>query len=112
MNFNLEKKFIEFLKLITRNAQNQKIRVFFVGGAVRDNLINQKTKDFDLIIDSNAVEFSKTLPKEIEIKSVHEQFGTVKLKYNNSFPIFLIKNCISFYLLIKVLHKENNTSEN
>ena len=96
MNFNLEKKFIEFLKLITRNAQNQKIRVFFVGGAVRDNLINQETKYFDLIIDSNAVEFSKTLPKEIEIKSVHEQFGTVKLKYSN-FDIDLASTRVENY---------------
>ena len=40
MKFNFDKKTNDFLKIITKNAQIQKIRVFFVGGIVRDKLLN------------------------------------------------------------------------
>jgi len=83
MKFNLNQNFEKLLKLIVKNALNHQIGVFFVGGAVRDNLLGIEIKDFDLIIDSNAIEFSKDLPDEITIKSIHEKFGTVKLRYSD-----------------------------
>ena len=83
ISFKFEKDIENFLKIISKNAQNQKVRVFFVGGIVRDALLNKKTQDLDLIIEGNAINFAQNLPENIKIKSIHEDFGTVKLNYNN-----------------------------
>ena len=80
MNFKFNNKIEKFLKLITKNAQEQNLRVFFVGGIVRDKILNIPTFDVDLLLLGNAIEFSKTLPSQIKIKSIHEDFCTVKLQ--------------------------------
>ena len=56
-------------------------RVFFVGGIVRDNILKIPTFGIDLLLIGNAIEFSKSLPPTIKIKSIHEDFCTVKLEY-------------------------------
>ena len=72
-----------FLKIIIKNAHMSNARVFFVGGVVRDTILKRDIEDFDLILEGNAVEFAKKLPKEIEIKSIHDDFKTVKVLYKN-----------------------------
>lgn len=83
MNFNFSEKINNFLKIILKNAQEQNLRVFFVGGIVRDRILNIETKDIDLLLLGNAIEFSKKLPEIIKIKSIHKDFATVKLQYGN-----------------------------
>lgn len=84
MNFNFDIKINNFLKIILKNAQKFNFRVFFVGGIVRDNLLNINTKDIDILILGNAIEFCKYLPKEIKIKSIHKDFSTVKVEYEKT----------------------------
>lgn len=83
MEFKLSNTIKDFIKIITKTAQANNVRVFFVGGMVRDNYLNREIKDVDLIVDTNAIELSKKLPDSIKIKSIHEDFATVKLEYNN-----------------------------
>lgn len=82
MNFNLNKRINDFLKIILKNAQSQNLRVFFVGGIVRDKILNIPTMDIDLLLQGNAIEFATSLPLEINIKSIHKDFCTVKVEYN------------------------------
>lgn len=83
MNFEFNQNINNFLKIILKNAQSQNLRVFFVGGIVRDKILNMPTFDIDLLILGNAIDFALNLPCEIKIKSTHEDFCTVKLEYNN-----------------------------
>ncbi len=82
MQFNFDIKTEKFLKLILKNALNQKIRVFFVGGAVRDNLLGAPIKDVDLIVLGNAIDFCSKI-SELNIKSIHKDFYTVKVSFEN-----------------------------
>ena len=82
MKFNFDKKTNNFLKIILKNAQSQNLRVFFVGGIVRDKILNIPTFDIDLLLLGNAIDFAKTLPDEIKIKSIHKDFCTVKIEFN------------------------------
>ena len=84
MKLNFDNEIENLLKLITKNAQEQNLRVFFVGGVVRDYFLNLENKDLDLILEGNAIDFSSKLPPEIKIKSIHKDFATVKLQYKNS----------------------------
>lgn len=83
MNFVFNNKIENFLKIILKNALSQNLRVFFVGGIVRDKILGIPTFDIDLLLLGNAIEFSKKLPSDIKIKSIHEDFCTVKLQYDN-----------------------------
>ena len=82
MKFNFNKKINCFLKIILKNAQSQNLRVFFVGGIVRDKILNIPTIDIDLLLLGNAIEFANSISDNIKIKSIHEDFCTVKLEYD------------------------------
>ncbi len=89
MEFNFDKTTNEFLKTLILCAREQNIEIFFVGGIVRDNVLNiqnDEIKDIDLIVAHDAIKFAKTLEKkssQIKIKSIHKDFSTVKIKYKN-----------------------------
>ena len=67
MKFKFDKRIENFLKIILKNAQKIGLRVFFVGGIVRDNILNIKTSDIDILVLGNAIEFAKNLPDEIKV---------------------------------------------
>lgn len=96
MNFNFNKKINNFLKIILKNALSQNLRVFFVGGIVRDNILNIPTIDIDLLLQGNAIEFASSLSNEIKIKSIHKDFCTVKLEYDDII-IDIASSRIEFY---------------
>ena len=72
LNFNFDDNVNRFLKIIAKSASVQNIRVFFVGGAVRDNFLNIDVKDVDILIEGSAIEFARTLPDCIKLKSLQE----------------------------------------
>lgn len=82
MNFTFNNNINDFLKIILKNALDQNLRVFFVGGIVRDKILEIPTFDIDLLLLGNAIDFAKTLPEEVKIKSIHQDFCTVKLEFN------------------------------
>ena len=81
MRFEFSKNTLNFLKLIAECAQEHNVRLFFVGGMVRDNLLNEKIKDIDLLVEYNALDFIKFLPPEIKVKSLHSDFSTAKIEF-------------------------------
>ena len=83
MEFKFDKRIENFLKIILKNAQKIGLRVFFVGGIVRDNILNIKTSDIDILVLGNAIEFAKNLPDEIKVASIHKDFCTAKVEYED-----------------------------
>ena len=84
MHYKFDKNVEHFLNVITTLAKSKNFRLFFVGGCVRDNLLNLEIKDFDLIVEGNALELIEILPDEIHLKSVHKEFGTIKVEWQNT----------------------------
>lgn len=88
MDFKFDKNTSEFMNILARNALTQNVRVFFVGGAVRDCYLGVPIKDIDFLIQGSAISFISSLSEYFEILSVHEDFATVKVLYNGvSFDI-------------------------
>ena len=56
--------------------------LFYIGGIVRDMILNRKSFDIDVTYVGNAIEFAKTIP-DAEILKINEPFGTVKILINN-----------------------------
>ncbi len=61
-------------------------KIYLIGGLVRDMLLNMPSLDIDITIEGNAIEFAQILEDKniAEIKSIHKDFGTVKIVMNNT----------------------------
>ncbi len=53
--------------------------LYYIGGVVRDELLDRKSFDIDITYVGNAIEFAKTIP-DAEIIQINEPFGTVRIK--------------------------------
>ncbi|MCD8025025.1 MAG: hypothetical protein LUE64_05775 [Candidatus Gastranaerophilales bacterium] len=71
----------EIVKIIREKAEKYNKRVFIVGGVARDLILGAKIKDIDFLIEGNAIDFAQK--SELIIKSVHENFNTVKVEIEN-----------------------------
>ncbi len=56
--------------------------LFYIGGIVRDMILNRESFDVDITYVGNAIEFAKTIPNA-EILKINEPFGTVKILIDN-----------------------------
>jgi len=73
------------LQKISTVAENDRRRVFLVGGVVRDRLLGFETKDIDITVIGNGIDFAHKLAKSLKVKNVVEypRFGTAMISYND-----------------------------
>ncbi|HBG49099.1 MAG TPA: hypothetical protein DDW90_06280, partial [Cyanobacteria bacterium UBA9971] len=71
------------LCLCSQAAEKLSLRIFLIGGAVRDIIIDKNHFDTDITVQGNAIEFARFLeqnyPDICKIKEIHESFGTAKV---------------------------------
>lgn len=66
-------------------AQKNNIRVFIVGGFVRDLILGKESKDIDFVIDGDGINFARLLADKLSKNlkvSVFKTFGTAHFMYN------------------------------
>lgn len=76
---------LELIKFLIKSAQGCGVRLFFVGGIVRDILLEQPIHDIDMVVQGSAIDFCKNLEEinpNFKIKSIHPDFNTVKMNLN------------------------------
>ncbi|HSS43713.1 MAG TPA: hypothetical protein VLO07_00105, partial [Thermoanaerobaculia bacterium] len=62
-------------------ARRQGVRLFLVGGAVRDLLLRRSVGDLDLAVEGDAVAFAESLAERLKTQPrVHERFATATLE--------------------------------
>lgn len=74
-----KKKKLVLNKIINFFARSS-YKSFFVGGIIRDMILNQKIKDIDIAIEGDAIKLGHCLNKRLkgEIKT-HREFGTIEI---------------------------------
>jgi poly(A) polymerase len=73
-------------KIISKNAGELNIQAYVIGGFVRDLFLNRPSKDIDIAVIGNGIEFADRLRKSIgkEAKlTVFKNFGTAMIKYED-----------------------------
>ena len=70
-------------------AQSHNIKIYLIGGIVRDLIMQNIIKDIDITVESNAIDFCEILEKEADFKiiSVQENLKTVKMQFSNGVEI-------------------------
>src|SRR3989338_7749411 len=77
----LPKEVQDLILLAGDIASINNMRVFLVGGCVRDLLLGVKNLDLDIVIECNGIKFSEELARTFNTKLIrHKRFGTATVE--------------------------------
>ena len=70
--------------VIAKLAGEQNLQVYAIGGFVRDIFLKRPSKDIDIVIIGNGIDFAGLVARQLKVKlSVFKNFGTASLKYHD-----------------------------
>ena len=66
-------------------AYENNIRVYIVGGVVRDLILDKDIQDLDLMVEGDGISFAKKLAGEIGVKKIvpFNKFGTALIPHRS-----------------------------
>jgi poly(A) polymerase len=65
-------------------AKKNAIEAYVIGGYVRDIFLNRPSKDIDIVVLGNGIDFAESAGKQLKTKvAVFKNFGTAMLKYRD-----------------------------
>lgn len=68
---------LALLNVIVKQAEQQGVPIYLVGGCVRDLLLGRANLDLDLVLEGDAIQLGRTLTKEFGGRLIaHKAFGT------------------------------------
>lgn len=71
-------------KVISKLAGQQNQQVYAIGGFVRDLFLHRPSKDIDIVVIGNGIDFAEAVAKKLNVQvSVFKNFGTAMLKYQD-----------------------------
>ena len=75
----------KIFKLISEIGDEENVRVFVIGGYVRDCILGNPSKDIDIVVLGSGIDFARKLSKKIgRVKvSYFKNFGTAMLRYHD-----------------------------
>jgi poly(A) polymerase len=70
--------------VISKLAAQHHVQVYAIGGFVRDIFLNRPSKDIDIVIIGNGIEFAEAVGAKLKVKvAIYKNFGTASLKYQD-----------------------------
>lgn len=98
MKRQLPESIFNILLDISRLASEKQIKVYLIGGIVRDLLLEKKNDDVDLVVEGNGIAFAKSLQETFGGKStVHEEFGTATWDHPSGLKIDIASSRLEYY---------------
>lgn len=76
---------VEYFRTISETAIEMNVKVFAVGGYVRDFILDRYINEIDFLVVGDGPKFAKKLAKKLKIKDVtiFKNFGTAHFNYGN-----------------------------
>lgn len=70
-------------KIITECAEETDVKVYVIGGWVRDLLLNRPSKDIDILVVGSGIELARMVAKRAGINKINyfKNFGTANLRF-------------------------------
>lgn len=79
----LPTELVKFTKAAGEMARDQELRLYLVGGAVRDLLLERTNFDLDLVAEGDAIDLAQHINRTTPGKLViHPRFGTARLQWD------------------------------
>lgn len=71
-------------KILSKIAGEQNLQVYAIGGFVRDIFLNRPSKDIDVVVIGNGIDYAEMVAKALKVKlAVYKNFGTASLRYHD-----------------------------
>ena len=85
MNFNNELIEYPFLRAASEIAKDIDIKIYIIGGFVRDLILNRNRDEIDFLVLGDGTGFAEKYADKLGIKniSVFRNYGTAHFRYNN-----------------------------
>jgi len=72
-------------KTVSETATEQGVRVFIIGGWVRDLILERPSKDIDFVVEGSGIELATAVATKLKAKlSVFKNFGTAMIKVKDA----------------------------
>lgn len=84
MNMNLHFLDTPFYRILSATAKEDNIRVFLIGGYVRDLIMNRPSKDIDIVCEGSGIDFAIKFAAKLDPKikvTYYKNFGTAAFTY-------------------------------
>lgn len=70
--------------IISKLAAEKNLQAYAIGGFVRDIFLQRPSKDIDIVVLGNGIDFAEDVARKLKVKvSVFKNFGTASLKYRD-----------------------------
>ncbi|MCL7749178.1 CBS domain-containing protein [Halalkalibacter alkaliphilus] len=98
MRSQLSKDIYKLLIEIGTIADSQGVKIYLIGGIVRDFILNRANEDIDLVIEGDGIAFANLLSERLggQVKS-HEKFGTATWKTTENVKIDIVTCRTEYY---------------
>ncbi|CAM3855519.1 CCA tRNA nucleotidyltransferase [Mucilaginibacter galii] len=71
-------------KIISAIAAERQVQAYAIGGFVRDIFLNRPSKDIDIVVVGNGIDFAEAAARKLNVKlAVFKSFGTAMLRYQD-----------------------------
>jgi tRNA nucleotidyltransferase (CCA-adding enzyme) len=78
----LPQDLIDFIRQAGEVARREQLRLYLVGGVVRDLLLERRNLDLDLVVEGDAIKLAQEIAGSQSAQvTVHPRFGTAKLRW-------------------------------
>ena len=76
---------IPFIKIISELAKREGVKIYLVGGFVRDLILNRQRNDIDILVIGNGPDFAEKSAKELEVNNLvlYKNFGTAHFTFDD-----------------------------
>jgi len=100
-------------RIISDLAEEKHLRLYVIGGFVRDCLLDKKSKDIDIVVIGSGIEFAEQLAGRIRSRkiSIFRNFGTAMLRYGDKEIEFVGARKESYRRDSRKPHVEDGTLE-
>lgn len=72
----------DIFKIVSQQAELQKVRAFVIGGYVRDYFLGRISTDIDIVVEGNGLDLAKKIAEVLKVKvTLFKNFGTAMLRY-------------------------------
>jgi tRNA nucleotidyltransferase (CCA-adding enzyme) len=98
MQERLPKRILDLLTALGDTGDRCGMKVYVVGGFVRDLLLRQDNLDIDVVVEGDGIEFSEMIAKDISCRvRSHSKFGTAVVIFPDGFKIDVATARVEYY---------------
>ncbi len=98
MRERLPQRILDLLNALGDTGDRCGMKVYVVGGFVRDLLLRQDNFDIDVVVEGDGIEFSEMIAKDISCRvRSHSKFGTAVVIFPDGFKIDVATARVEYY---------------